>query len=316
MINVYDGIIGQITDTDKLYHELSKYIINNPEPLNYEIKESKSKVVIITGKNEEEKKIEPFNHPFIFKDMKGKNVIALDLRLYMKSNLEGMINVTDYLADRYNGMLQLRRLIFTKLMLDEEDDALAFVDKNLNLGFSSVISSVASMLVYDRSLNDISFTTAAIHYSTMDLDGEIDLPTLIDILPIRLSKRLMQGDLTDLYKKISVNWTNLVIPSKEPMDLIHNIQVLSNNDRVNGLTTDMFVNSISRMYYALNSKELALALMYNKPTFISAYYAALKEGINSKSIMRKILDSRKSIIKTKETIKVIEDIINDQIEAW
>jgi hypothetical protein len=316
MLNIYDGTLGSITDTKKIVSDLTNYLIKHTEPLNYEIVEDKTRVVLITGKNEEEKQITPFQHPIVFKDHKGRTTIAADLRLYMKNNLDNMINVTDYLADRYNGMLEIRRVIFNKIMLDGHTNLFAYVNKNLNLGLSSVVGTSVSLMVYDRDILDIASVATSIHYATMDMDEDkkIDIMDVIDLLPQTYVKRLLRGDLVDLKNRLIS--TEIILPSRYADDLINNIKTLSPNDRVKGLTVDMLIQGLSRTFYGLNSKELALGMLEHKPTYFSIYYAVLTEGINSRSTMRKILDSRKAIIKTKETIKVLTDIINDNMERY
>jgi len=314
MLNVYDGTLGESINTDKIIKSLNTYLINNNEPLNYEVKEDKARVVIITGKNEQEKDLPEFQHPIIFEDHKHRTTIAVDMRLYMRQNLDDMINVTDYLADKYNGKLQLNRLIFNKLILDNDDSFLLSINNKLNLLFGNIIGTIVTVMTYDKQLQEAVTVLAMIHYLTMDMeDSEItDKEDIIDALPDPYPRRLMNGDLTDIDDGILYN-QDLIIPSRYITDLTHNIGALIDSKRARGITADMLVQALSRTFFAINAKELALAMTEHLPTYLAIVLSVINEGINNRSMIRKLLEGKKSLYKTKEIKKVLNTVIDDNL---
>jgi hypothetical protein len=315
MLNIYDGTLGSSVNVDKIIKALNNYLVMVKEPLNYEVVEKKTKVVIITGKNEQEKNLPDFQHPIVFKDVHNNPIIAIDLRLYMKQNLEDMINVSDYFSDRYNGNLQLNRLIFNKLMLDD-DSFLLGVNNSLNLLFGNIISTIVAVMTYDKSLMDAGYLAGMLQYTTMDMDNIKDITEILDLLPFPFPKRLFGGNLTNIKDKILEAFENkeLILPSKFITNMTHNLGIIGDSKRAKGITADMLVQSLSRAFFALNSKELSVAMCEHKPTYISIIYSVLTEGINNRSVIRKLAESKKSIYKTKDLTKILKDVIDDNID--
>jgi len=316
VLDVYKGTLGEYTpNLDKIKTELNELIIKIGEPLNYEVIENKYKVVLITGKHEIEKEVIPFHHPLIFKDVKDRDTIAIDLRMFMKQNLEDMINVTDYFADRYNGRLQLNRLILNKMFLEGDTGFMLSINEPINYLFSTVISTTIMTAVFDKQLGDIVNVLAQLHYVAMDIEREIDFDTIINMLPNLTLRRLITGDLRYLKDSLERAYKEerLILPSRTISDLVENIKVIYDNKRAKGITEDLVINGLSRSFIAVNSKELSIAMVEHKPTLLAIIYSVLTEGINNRSMIRKIADSRKSFYKTKEIIKTIENVIEDNL---
>lgn len=311
MLTPYKGTLQYATKVDKIVSNLNTAIINIGKPLNYEVKEYKYPVDIITGFYPEEKSVPPFEHPIIFKDVKGNTRLAIDLRPFLKSNLDNMVNVIDYLADRYNGMLQLRRLIFTNLMLNEDYSFLPPMRDKLQTIFSNSLASLYTVMLYDKTVYDVVNVVSQIHFITMD-STITDVKNTFDYLDKVTLKRLLTGDLKPLYEKLLS--VNLTLPSKTITDLINNINAVSDNERVKGVNEDVLIGSLSRTFYSFDSKELSVAFIEHLPTTIAIIYAVIKESINNRSPIRKLIEARKSKLKPKDLIKTIDTIVEENLE--
>jgi len=308
MLTPYKGTLGYLFKEDKVIPKLTEAVINIGKPLNYEVVEYNYPVDIITGHYEEEKIIPPFEHPVIYKDIKNNTRLAIDMRPFMKSNLDNLINVTDHLADRYNGMLQFRRLIFTNLMLNEDYSFLPPIRDKLQDIFSNSIASLYTVMLYDKTVYDVVNLAAQIHFITMDSTIK-EFKYVLDYLDQITIKRLLHGDLKSLYEKIKS--TDLILPSKTISDLIENINRLSDNERVKGVKEEVLIGSLSRTFYSFDSKELAVAYIEHLPTFISIIYSIISESINNRSPIRKLIEAKKSRLKPKDIIKTIDSIIGE-----
>jgi len=314
MINVYDGTLGFTINKQNLIKELREYLAYaGNDNLNYEIMENKSRVICITGKNDMEKKIMPFNHPIVFDSISGERCIAADFRPFMKHNLDGLMNLRNSFINRYNGELMLDRLIFNKMMLDGDVIEFAPINTKLMMAFRDIIVSVATAVLYDGSIVPAVSVGAEIHYATMCDKEKVHLQDLIHRLSANTVKDMKYRDWKHIGARLEKEYDELAIPSRTVSDLIHNIRILGDNPRLDGLTTDILVNPLSRSVFMPNADENAIAIMENKPTFFAVFKAAITEGINSKSVLRKILMSRKAYIKPKETSEVLKKIVESQI---
>jgi hypothetical protein len=328
MLNPYDGTLGLLFNRDKLEEQLKKYVINNPEPLNYEIKENdpdKVKVVCILGKNEEEKQIEPFNHPYIFKDIRGKTVVAMDFRLFTKSNVDdNVIDITDALSDKINGKIALTRLIFTKIMLEGNVAPMLALNSYISESFAALVDTIITNMVYDKNVTDPAHMVSLFHYYSMDdgisngfmndKENYLSVEEVLYRLPMKEASKL-KNNLTDLYNKMveAKQEGEFVLPSRTINDLVNNIIVVGDNPRLDKMDVDIFINGLSKTFFCLNNRELAIALAEHKPTMISIFYIMTKEAIGSRSLVRKVIEGRKNITKPKDMIKTVEQIIEDNL---
>jgi len=316
MLNIYEGTLGSFMDKDKLETELNRYLAKHTESLAYEIKEDRTKVIIITGKNEDEQDISLFQHPFIFRTIRGEDAIALDVRPFMKHKLDDMVTISDKLQDKYNGTLQLQRLVFNKLMLDNDIDWLPYVKPQLVEAFSSIISTTTTMMVFDRTISDNVSIVAKLHMVSMD-DEEV-YPKLTDYIT-RLNrkdiKELTHGSLKDLYGYLMLAYDrgDLQLPSTSIGSLVKNIKVAITNGRGDGLTSDLYLQTLSRGFFTLDSKNLSIGIIEHLPTFMAVIINVMLEGVNSKSTFRKILDGNKRNVKGKELAVQLKEIYENEL---
>jgi len=317
MYNVYDGTLGMMVDTNKITNAIVNYMINNQEPLNYEIKELDGiKIVAILGKNEYEKKIPMFQQPLIFKDMRSADlVIALDFRLYVKSKLEDVLNIGDVLQDKYNGDILMNRAIFTEYIIKDDVSFLMGINANIAYSFASFMTGVLTTLVYDKTIYESVMLASMLHYYNLDVNNG-DIKSLINKLPTNELKSLMHGDNKQYYNKLInlVESEDYDLSNDSISTLLTNIQVLSDNNRLKGVNEDMLISSLSRGFYTNNSKEMAIAVVENKATLLAMVYAVMTTGINSKSVLRTIINNNKHNTKPKDIVHNLKTLIEDSLD--
>ena len=314
--DVYSGTLGTMFDRDKLTYLINEYILRNDEPLNYEIVENDTLVVLITGRNDEEKNLPMWSHPIIFTNTRKENVIAMDMRPFMANKLDDMITLRERMQDKYNGTLQLYRVIFTKLLLDEEDSWLTHTRSSLIRAISKIISSTVSMILYDKNIIPVIEMMTKLHYYSMYMDNdEFTFDALLHMLSRDDIQSLTRGDLKELYSvlRYKVESGDLIFPSATIGSLVNNIKAVITNGRADGLTVDILLQALSRGFYSSDSKYLSVAMIEDLPTLISVIVMVETEGINSKSMFRKILDSNKRILKTKEMGEILMRTYKDEI---
>lgn len=311
--DIYSGSLGTFVDKDKIVNSLNEYIVNSDGNLNYEFSENRIKLVIITGKNKEEEALPNWEHPVVFNNVRHEETIGIDLRPFMKGKLDDIINVKDKLQDKYNGTIQLYRMVFTKLILEEDTFWLKNIKTSLMEMFADIISTTTTMIVYDKTVSNSVKIVSKLHIlSLIDGKREQKLQDLVMQLPKEDVMNLIKKDLKDLYAVMSFKSGSgdFILPSTTIGSLVNNIKVTLDSDRTKGLNTDIYIQSLSRGFFSLDSKNLAIGMIEDLPTLITILIMSMTEGINSKSNFRKIIEANKRTTKPKEFIKTIVDTYN------
>jgi len=316
MLNIYDGTLGALVNTGKIIDAINHYVINSDGGLNYEVKTNDGvEVVCILGINDEENKIPSFMHPLVYTNHKGVKTVAMDFRLYVKQKIEDVINVSDVLRDKYNGEIALNRLIFTKLFVEENTNFLTQINSYVAESIGNLISTIITTIVYDREVVDPARIAALLQYYTTDIDNEIDVLTAVHKLPLVELKNTLKAN-SPILKNMYDNSEDLTLPSKTINDMVDNIYYISNSERLKSLTSDMLLSGISRSFFSSNNKEMGIAIVEHRPTLLAIILAVMTNNMNSKSALKKTIDSRKSITKPKDMVAVLLDVIKDNKETY
>lgn len=304
--DIYGGTAGTLVDIDKITYNLSKYIIEHGGRLNYEVLEDRSKIVIITGKNEQERELPTWGHPLVFKH-NNQQCIAMDFRAYMKSNLTDITTIRECMLDKYNATLQLQRLVFTKLLVDEKDDWVPYVKNGMSEIFGTLISNVTSTTLLDTSIKDSVSIVAKLHVLSLIMDEDSTIDHLLMKLPKTDNNFLYSEEGKQLVARIKSmsKRDEMYFPSTTIGELVNNIQAIISSDRANGLTSDIYVQLLSRSVYSLDGNGIALAMIEDLPTLLSITIMAMTESINSKGSFRKIIDGNKYKIDHKNITEVL-----------
>ena len=311
MHDVYTGTLGTFFNRDDLVFKLNELLASTPGSLSYEVVENRTKVVIITGANDNEKDIPSFQHPIIFDTVRGEQAVACDMRPYMKSNLSNMLTIREKLQDKYNGMFMLYRLILTKLVVDGEGYWLGALHNYTMESFAAIMKTITSVITYDETLKEPVDVASKLHFVSMDIDKEVkDKTKIIELLPRDDIAALLKGKLTYMYNKILDG--EIILPSTTIGSLTTNIKEAINSKRADGLTPDIFIRTISAGYYSLDSRDIAIAMVEDKPTLTALLYMINTESINSKSTFRRIVNNAKRFTKPNDFSKIFSNIINEQ----
>jgi len=312
MYDVYTGTLGAFFNREKVEYGLNTVLANVDGSLSYEVAEDRVRVIILTGANDIEKEVPTFQHPIIFETVKGDRAVACDLRPFMKSNLENIITVRDKLADKYNGMLQLYRLILTKLLVEDEGYWLGALNDHLRESFSTIIKTVISVLTYNESVKRPVEIVSDLHYASVDIDKDIsDKSKILELLPRDDTSDLLRGDYTYIYRKILDG--DLILPSRTIGSLTNNIINVLDSKRASGINVDILVKSLSAGFFSLDRKGIAIAMVEDKPTLAALLYMVITESVNSKSTFRRIIMGAKRFTKPNDFVKGFKRVIDEQI---
>jgi len=316
MSDVYSGTLGTFFDRDKLVYKLTEYNIESEDNLNYEFMEDRTKLMIITGRNDIEKDLIPWSHPLVFKDTSNEDVIAIDLRPYMKSNLKDILSIREKLDDKYNGTILLYRMVMTRLILEKDLHWLNPIKGSLTEMFASVVSTIVSIILYDHTITETVKIVAKLHFiSLLSDDEELSIEKAIQMLPREDVHELTKGSMVNLYKSIIIARDNeeVVFPSTTIGSLVTNIKAVSDAERTKGITVDILLQSISRGFFSIDAKELSFAIIEDVPSFIAVITMVISEGINSRSSFRKIVNNNKRKHNASEVSKAVISMYKKEI---
>ncbi len=314
MLDLKNSTMAVFKNSDKISLMINQYVVNYGESLSYEYVEGDNRLVFITGKNSAEINLPLFTQPIIIDNVSGGKLIAVDLRQFMKSRLDGMLAISDKMKDSYNATIEVNRAVFTKIELDGKDDYMNFLDLSLMINFSTILTNLLTMLLYNTNINSYVDIICKLHWLTMDLDTEPKLNELVQQLPRDDAKALLKGDLKDLYKNIVFLEANdeFTLNSKTIHDLLGNINSILPETVSSGLDVDTLISLVSRAFIAINSKELAVDFIENKNTFKAILIAVVNNSMNNNGSMKKILDKTKRITSFDKVVKELEIIIEKE----
>jgi len=317
MLNIYDGTLGHFVDVNSIKEELIRYQINFKEPLNYNIVDDDTKVVCILGLNEEENKITVFDHPLVYKDHRDNLTIAGDYKLYTKTNLnyDNITDIRETFKDRYNGMLQLRRLILNKIFLDKGFSPIYGININLMESFAAILDQVLINLLFDKNIYDPIHLAAYIHWISMDDErSDLKIDDIIHRIPRKYLFKLMNNKLTISKEQFMniVNSEGFRLPSRTIGDLLNNMTLLDTTGRLSKVDLDTLVDVLAKTFFALNRTQLAIGMIEHKPTFLSILYTSLTEGMARNTLIKKVITTRKVVTKPNDIVNKLEMIMNEQ----
>ena len=313
MIDLYQGTLGLKHNKESLVKSLTEYLIRTDEDLSYGVKEDKTKVMIITGKNELENKIPTFYHPTIF-EYKGDTYVAMDMRLFVSKPKDDTVSIEKILRDTNNGNIALYRLILTKMFLDNDKRFLLAINKSVFDMFSGVINNIYRNTTMDSQLLPYVSLGCNYHYNTFEIDKPIqcnEIPRTIYDNVLNIVK-LNNPELINKFVNLC-SADSIPNPSRLIGDLVDVISTIGEDTRASKVTSDILIMALSRSFFALNSSELAIAFVESKANMIAILYGVLSNSFQKKSIMYKTIDFAKRYNNMKEFLNVMDRVMKEQI---
>lgn len=100
ILDPYETSYGKLINKSRLVKEIRDYVLKSGEKLNYEYESgSDATLAFITGYSKEEQELSLFEHPLLFKDIKDKDVIAVDMRKFLRESKEKPLKLSELVKD-------------------------------------------------------------------------------------------------------------------------------------------------------------------------------------------------------------------------
>jgi len=313
MIDLYDGTLGLKHNKNDIVKHIVEYMIRTDEDLSYGIREDNTQVILITGKNDLEHKIPTFYHPVIF-EYKNTQYVSMDMRLFVSKPKEDGIPITKLIKDTNNGNIALYRTILTKMFLDNDLRFLLAVNKSVLDMFTAIITTVYRNTTMDSQLTNYVSLGCNYHYITFENDNPIQCDQILRSISDSV-RNVIQSVNPDILTRLTTGCTtkNIPNPSKLLGDLVDTITYLGEDTRASKVTSDVLLTALSRMFFALNTAELSIAMIESKANMIAILYGILSNTLQKKSIIYRTIDFGKRYNHLNDFLSVMERTIKEQI---
>lgn len=313
-LDPYKTSYGKLLNVSKAEAELKKYIITSTNKnLNYEYQcNPTSRLVIITGATPEEKEMTIFNHPIMFKDIKDNDVIAIDIRKYVKPHNDYVTSISEIVKDKAGVNYLINSALIIADFHNEDFGEYRKLYESITASYALFVSYVVNFLVPLNPLEKVYVETAACYYANVMLTpGTIeDIPEYngaiaARISHTRLSLPVIRKTIDELIPKIPLDYISVAT-------LINIIKSVLPEEKEELINETAFINHLSNMWYGPGGNEALIIALDNIAVWISLVYSCLSDTTYKKSRFSNILEKHSKNINSKETIRTLELIFKSK----
>lgn len=309
--DLYQTTYGRMIYNPTVLKLLTEYYVktSNQKELSYEYTSSRADLVFITGINIFEHDLPIFTIPYVFSNVKGTPVIAIDVRKYTNSKIEPPLLKLDG-ATRDTGNVEFYALLGCLLgeFITKNFGVFNAINRNMASAFASFISKLLNPILNLNILEKVHLEIAAAHYWYYLFTTEEPSDTLESIIGhvsnTPLSAKLSTKDIKEVIGKLNFEITGV-------STMIDNIAAILPEEKRKLLTVDVLINSLQGVWYGGGDKEMAIIGLENPAVFMAMVYSGLTNQLNKKSRLGMILAEYQSKIKKDDIIKFFNNFIED-----
>lgn len=285
----FQTTLGLRINTSKIHEALTESLIrDNLLASSLDVKNyGEVHPVFVTSLQNAEDHIPLFAHPYYFKTRDDKEILATDMRLYMRKKVfdgtlatlpAAIISQVEYGFTRSRTILNLE-------WLQGDVDAL-----KLNLSFSTTMFGrwIADVLsknfVLDGRDQIIIAIASTYYYQALFSDEETYDEETLHKWQIHTTKA------TNADAKLVKEVFSKMPVIKSIASLIEAIKVSTDNVRLKELNIVTLLTLLKNSWYGINSKEIIVVATEHPPTWMAVVYAALSEKTFRSSLIYKIAE--------------------------
>jgi len=310
IINPYDTSFGSMINRGPIVKGLTKYLVEADKNLNYEYSNADDcRLVFITGYNDDEKELPLWEHPILFQDHKGNDIVAVDMRKYIK--IQGEFNTLQSIVKDKGGYeyMLLRAMIMSD-MQSEVYGSFTILSKNIALAYSYWLSDSINSVVLLNPLEKSRLEVIIMHFANMLMvNGDID-SSAVETSKVKISKSKISipmnvkavGEIIDLLKH----------DVSEIDDLVANIKAGLNSPKSDMIDSNTLVNMLASSWFGPGGSESVMMGIESMPTWIAMLYSSSSNKSYKRSRLATILEKHGRKIDLKELNKAMELYIKDR----
>lgn len=297
---IYELPTMKAYDISKIVDKLSNVIIDDS---GYEVTPVEGfKFVFVVGCNEEERDLQPWDHPIIVDGVRDEKIMVLDVRRYMQQIKEKPIMLTEVVKDISGLRFTINRAIFLSLISEgmigkfrQVQNSVATIFANmltttmaqyvdLNPREKLLVETVASGYVHNKFLVNYSDNEKAPTIKSRLLHTKLSLPNL---KKKELDDLFMDIDITtDTFSGLVENLKNVIIGKKNMIDEV------------------AMYNSMNGLFYGPGNVSTSIVHLEDLSTMITLYHAVLTDPTYKRTKIAMIANNLKKRIEIKEFEKL------------
>lgn len=316
----YDTEYGKRIETNKIKTELFKYLSTiDASELEYDYTtDSKVKLLFITGKNEDEKRLPIWDHPILVEKLRIGDAVVIDLRKYNRSIKEGedFLKLTDVVKDVSHLEFMLLRGLLTVDFLTENYSVVNQQMKGIMSGYSFFITNLLSTLVPLTFIEQAGVQAYVSIYTSLLTTESDDINNILAITSTRLANSKNFGSLTkttldkmfsrenieDLYKQYG----------RTPKMLEALIKLGVNDDKKDIIDINVIYNALTNMWFGPGGNEVTIMSIEHIPTWIALQVIASTDATFKRSRLTMLLDKASKAINPQEVNKYFLNYVDNK----
>lgn len=272
-IDSYTTTAGSMVDTRRLATAIKEAVITDDLDTKLESKLNVQSYgdffpLFITGTYPSEAKIPPFAHPISILNIRGKNFICTDLRLFLKkdTNMEFERRITNRIDFDYAVSRTALNLIWAGGRSSEFTSGFKFSAKVFSEWVSQTLGSGIGLEL--QELIPVQITALAYYYSLCQ----------DQVLDIRDEQQRISDwicNMTDFNDTGVKKVLNLLEPMAEFNHFIENLKKVVDNIRIQKLDAGNFITLIRSSWYGVNSPQVLATCIEHPPTWTAIVHHTL-----------------------------------------
>jgi len=314
IINPYETSFGSMINKKPIVEGLTKYLVSSDLNLNYEYSNADDcRLVFITGINDDEKELTLWEHPILFEDHRGKKIVAVDMRKYVKITSDEISNLQSVVKDKGGYEYMLLRAMVMADMASEVYGSFTVIEKNISLAFSYWLSDSINSVVLLNPLEKATLEVIIMHYANMLMvNGNVDSGS-VETSKVKISKSKISIPMN--VKGVTVIIDKLKHDVGDIDDLVANIKAGLDSPKADMIDVNTLVNMLSSSWFGPGGSESVMIAVESMPTWIAMLYSSSSNKSYKRSRLATILEKHGRKIDLKELNKTLELYIKDRTLA-
>jgi len=307
---------------DRVYSNVEKslleYITTSSQNLNYEyIEPNGCKIVCILGINSIEQELPMWEHPIHFLSLKRENVIAVDLRRYVRKISEQPETIDEVAkSDGGCNFLMLLTILIADSIKVQGYSNIRETIKPSAESFSYILQSLIARIVALDVKEKLNVTIILMHYFYMLTSEAEDKSELVESLTSRLfnSKMVMNSVGRKYIHNLLLNLNH---DANTITGLIENIRLGLSPDKRELLDSNSLVNNLSSVWSGPGEVSTMLIAIEQPSVWLGLIYTAVSDTSYKRSRLSTMLANAPRHLSTelKSLTKVIDNYLAMEVRV-
>lgn len=306
----YTTTYGSLVNIHTIKSELVTYIIHEGvDNLIYGRMSGSIPIVFITGYSLLEKELGSWEHPMIVDIVGHGQVVAVDLRPYVKVTEEQPINLDDHIRNKNGYDFVMMLAILTARQLAGELSKHKRVYNNITAAFGVWVSSIVSPSLNLDLAEKLYVEVVAAYYANLLFYQEDEVDDMLDAIKARVINtkfaiKLKAKQVEDIINKLDARKPTMEL-------LVEYIQVVINEDKAKQIDLNIFSMAINNSWFGPGNNGTVMNGMEHIPTWMTLVYFNLVDRSYKRTRMATILNTRTKSIGAKDLEDEFKNVIKD-----